>query len=114
MRGEEKQARPAWLWPVGSPPHARGRGVEDLQRGLGVGITPACAGKSHPSRGLAPAGPDHPRMRGEEAYSMLTAWSLWGSPPHARGRGVHTFTDKNNQGITPACAGKSQSPYRSE
>ena len=51
---------------AGSPPHVRGKvqGVET--DGNGMGITPACAGKS--TTAAAPTGPrrDHPRMCGEK------------------------------------------------
>ena len=49
---------------------------------------------------------DHPRLRGEKAYSWSAFWSAIGSPPLARGK-VHTSRRTGTAGgITPACAGK--------
>ena len=66
MRGEERFHRLLHSHVTGSPPHARGRVIFSFNDIGGVGITPACAGKS-----CAPVSPrgmvkDHPRMRGEE------------------------------------------------
>ena len=46
VRGEEKLSTLLSHSMPGSPPRARGRGVSLAQKGCGVGITPACAGKS--------------------------------------------------------------------
>ena len=66
MRGEDGfEVRDTIAW-LGSPPHARGRLEPGALPGAGVGITPACAGKtSTPTTRKRPR-PDHPRMRGED------------------------------------------------
>ena len=46
MRGEETPAADHGPLPVGSPPHARGRGPRRGERAHRPRITPACAGKS--------------------------------------------------------------------
>ena len=86
MRGED-----ALYWRrnsdyYGSPPHARGRLVEEFSGGWCGGITPACAGKTSYWPTIPWANPDHPRMRGED-------FDFPGDVDVAAG-------------ITPACAGK--------
>ena len=50
----------------GSPPHVRERRIlKNLVFAL-IGITPACAGKTHRSRRSVGAGQDHPRMCGKD------------------------------------------------
>ena len=51
----------------GSPPRVRGKGGENGVDGVGVGITPACAGKS--------------------GLSDTKIEDLRGSPPRVRGKG---------------------------
>jgi len=113
MRGEENVARHAWDSQHGSPPHARGRGECLRPQVLPRRITPACAGKSTPPAGTARAAEDHPRMRGEERVRGAGYRWRGGSPPHARGRGARRGTPLDGPRITPACAGKSPSAWRS-
>ena len=47
-------------------------------------------------------------MRGEDAQSALVTVRWRGSPPHARGRRRWWFSPAGRHGITPACAGKTQ------
>ncbi len=49
---------------------------------------------------------DHPRMRGENAHLQVLGHSVQGSPPHARGKYHLCKSEKEQAGITPACAGK--------
>ena len=48
MRGEDSNARTGIVSGRGSPPHARGRHYFEYRHLVGVGITPACAGKTRP------------------------------------------------------------------
>ena len=48
-------------------------------------------------------------MRGEQLLSALCDDLQQGSPPHARGAVSHTRREKSLRGITPACAGSSNS-----
>ena len=50
----------------GSPPLARGKVGALLQLLNGLGITPACAGKSHSYGPYRVQQRDHPRLRGEK------------------------------------------------
>ena len=70
----------------GSPPHVRGK-VNSFSAVLnGVGITPACAGKSECRRRWCGSGRDHPRMCGEKDKSHTLPPVCLGSPPHVRGK----------------------------
>ena len=91
----------------GSPPRARGKALQHECPQVGVGITPACAGKSGGVSGVSHASRDHPRVRGEKASSSMYASASLGSPPRARGKVYFPCKRKPPQGITPACAGKS-------
>ena len=96
---------------LGSPPHVRGKVARVLALGFGLGITPACAGKRYPSRvkALHPGG--HPRMCGEKDITVPLVQSIEGSPPHVRGEGARRSDLGKRIGITPACAGKSFTPF---
>ena len=93
--------------PTGSPPRMRGKGLGASKGCDGVGITPACAGKSA-SHGCGSRGwRDHPRVCGEKANGAESGQNKAGSPPHVRGK-VHFYNRiKPRTRITPACAGKS-------
>ena len=90
----------------GSPPHVRGKDTVNQSGQRGLGITPACAGKSGSLRFSSGQCRDHPRMCGEKQdESPLRAVNA-GSPPHVRGKvyGIDLYSMR--LGITPACAGK--------
>ena len=109
MRGEDLCLMLFRMPRAGSPPHARGRRAVEHDRRVDGGITPACAGKTFRTTAPPPAAPDHPRMRGEDEYTLLNSTMGAGSPPHARGRRVHAAQLDDGGGITPACAGKTPS-----
>ena len=92
---------------LGSPPHVRGKGVKHRDGRVRVGITPACAGKSHTGRFPARSAWDHPRMCGEKNLVFSVNSKKVGSPPHVRGKGAKITARRRSIGITPACAGKS-------
>ena len=112
MRGEKFFQRGRERKIPGSPPRARGKARADRARRANQGITPACAGKSLP--GGAGGGQlwDHPRVRGEKDSDVLAELAEAGSPPRARGKGGQGARLAGGAGITPACAGKSQSILR--
>ena len=86
MCGEKSPLGPCGPVSPGSPPRMRGKGNLKIALVLGVGITPAHAGKSKV-------------MRGGKDKRM-------GSPPHMRGKGVNTGALPLYPWITPAHAGK--------
>ena len=69
----------------GSSPHVRGAPGGDGLECRGIGIIPACAGSTSPSRKRAD--------------------SSQGSSPHVRGALALFFPDERKGGIIPACAG---------
>ena len=92
----------------GSPPRMRGKVLPDRGRVLGVGITPAYAGKSFPTSMFRSVGRDHPRICGEKLFATVDCPPYLGSPPRMRGKGVSQTFKLAKDGITPAYAGKSQ------
>ena len=110
MRGEDLCLMLFRMPRAGSPPHARGRRAVEHDRRVDGGITPACAGKTFRTTAPPPAAPDHPRMRGEDEYTLLNSTMGAGSPPHARGRHPRRRTGERHGRITPACAGKTFAP----
>ena len=48
---------------------------------------------------------DHPRLRGEQSFTLNDIAHIGGSPPLARGTGIRLLLLVSAVGITPACAG---------
>ena len=69
-------------------------------------ITPACAGKSHPSWIGCGRRWDHPRVCGEKSLYLIYICASKGSPPRVRGKVLFGSRFRMDVGITPACAGK--------
>ena len=94
--------------PTGSPPRMRGKGLGASKGCDGVGITPACAGKSA-SHGCGSRGwRDHPRVCGEKIQHPKYTTDKGGSPPRMRGKVTSGMLFLAFIGITPAYAGKRQ------
>ena len=70
----------------GSPPHMRGKVLIRFTGRVGVGITPAYAGKSRQKPTAQPVRRDHPRICGEKYPSGGRPHCGGGSPPHMRGK----------------------------
>ena len=94
------------LWDNGSPPHVRGKDAVKRHSACGLGITPACAGKSGLSAFAQFRTWDHPRMCGEKGFCIRCIVHMVGSPPHVRGKATLVLLSSPPFGITPACAGK--------
>ena len=108
MRGEKQRPERPATAAQGSPPHARGKAVIPAADDSGLGITPACAGKSVYCSIVKAWHWDHPRMRGEKLMFSIAHTARLGSPPHARGKDGGWGRRDRPPGITPACAGKSR------
>ena len=91
---------------VGSPPRVRGKAGNLVAKGLNLGITPACAGKSVALLIKVFLGGDHPRVCGEKALGDVKRNYKLGSPPRVRGKVMGDFKSTAKERITPACAGK--------
>ena len=94
----------------GSPPRMRGKAFPDTVPIVGVGITPAYAGKSGEQSFREISTWDHPRVCGEKVIQVVPPAPQVGSPPRMRGKGREVDADLLHPGITPAYAGKSCSP----
>ena len=92
---------------TGSPPRVRGKAVLRVALCIGVGITPACAGKSFSLIHFLTICQDHPRVCGEKRRDALDYYYPQGSPPRVRGKAWLPDAPSLWFGITPACAGKS-------
>ena len=106
MCGENKAPDYRTAAEGGSPPRVRGKRPLGLVHAESPRITPACAGKTpclgvHESQRM-----DHPRVCGENAFSRLSLFHQYGSPPRVRGKQRGLYTDQDAKRITPACAGK--------
>ena len=91
----------------GSPPRMRGKDTQLPVKIAQDGITPACAGKSgrHALRHVLDG--DHPRVCGEKISGDCFFRPIVGSPPRMRGKDTQLPVKIAQDGITPACAGKS-------
>ena len=86
----------------------RGKGVEQRNRWVGMGITPAYAGKSAIGDLFRVSKGDHPRVCGEKRVSTVDTLRRLGSPPRMRGKAELSSKNLSYQRITPAYAGKSR------
>ena len=92
----------------GSPPRMRGKVPCVLFFGVGIGITPAYAGKRNPRSGHRSGVWDHPRVCGEKVAHPLYHTRKGGSPPRMRGKAEPEAAPRPALRITPAYAGKRQ------
>ena len=88
MCGEKKVMRGAKDKRMGSPPHVRGKDRLSSIVKWRYRITPACAGKSRTPSWNNKIGGDHPRMCGEKLVCWPLVCTIWGSPPHVRGKAI--------------------------
>ena len=86
MCGEKSPVSLRFFALVGSPPRVRGKDTLGQIVHTGVGITPACAGKSLWSPLLLILAEDHPRVCGEKDLELYRIMTTKGSPPHVRGK----------------------------
>ena len=101
-------------YPIGSPPHMRGKAAIAARQAPAAMITPAYAGKR--SAGLLPSIRwwDHPRICGEKAASCPSLVLPRGSPPHMRGKASAQTAEQQAGRITPAYAGKSSETFQKQ
>ena len=99
---------------AGSPPRARGEGIENSFLYILQRITPACAGRRSNFASYCDGYRDHPRVRGEKSTGFCGAKFYLGSPPRARGEAEATAAGMEYIGITPACAGRRHPRRRQE
>ena len=95
---------------AGSPPQVRGKPASSYVMFLPPRITPAGAGKTPIGGACGLSVRDHPRRCGENSVLIEPLGCLPGSPPQVRGKpdALHGWIMRAR--ITPAGAGKTQSP----
>ena len=99
--------------PLRSPPRMRGKVGHSAPSPPTYRITPAYAGKSRCNLPSTAPWKDHPRVCGEKPLQSSVNCTMEGSPPRMRGKEPAPTEWMCAVGITPAYAGKSQSPeYR--
>ena len=86
----------------------RGKAEQNRVGTLERRITPACAGKSKKRHLGGWKKGDHPRVCGEKFTCFAHHSTLPGSPPRVRGKVLAAGLNDLVDGITPACAGKSE------
>ena len=89
------------------PPHMRGKDVQPCRFCVGIGITPAYAGKSRGRWQWTTNRRDHPRICREKESGLNGKGRTLGSPPHMRGKASLSKKHSRVDRITPAYAGKS-------
>ena len=114
MCGEKRAPEGMHARNLGSPPRVRGKGDHALTAELVLRITPACAGKSLRPLSYTGSRWDHPRVCGEKLTGSKSPFTFRGSPPRVRGKGFDVAVRLSPYRITPACAGKSFLPLRSQ
>ena len=113
MCGEKGPEEMARYLMGGSPPHVRGKGSTNGGSSWSQRITPACAGKRVEFYAERHKDQDHPRMCGEKTDAQYQLPIMQGSPPHVRGKVGLRLIAAQDDGITPACAGKRLKRFRS-
>ena len=91
---------------MGSPPRMRGKPFVAAFCSVGIGITPADAGKTQRTKQKRLQAKDHPRGCGENIRYCNFAFRNKGSPPRMRGKRCGQNPLRCSPGITPADAGK--------
>ena len=109
LRGKDSWSAVRQKYAWGSPPLARERRFLIFLVLYLPGITPACAGKTYLANDFIVTHKDHPRLRGKDGIMSACQSLVIGSPPLARERLSENKIPLSASGITPACAGKTDS-----
>ena len=100
----------------GSSPRVRGKPFyQDFDKN-GLGLIPACAGKTESLSWQHRQPRAHPRVCGENVKSIPSIKSMTGSSPRVRGKRFIGSSPVPPAGLIPACAGKTErrAPYLRE
>ena len=93
---------------AGSSPLTRGKLPRDQNVAVRVRLIPAHAGKTRRRSPLAPGRAAHPRSRGENGTRNCFQMVRVGSSPLTRGKRFELEESREDTGLIPAHAGKTQ------
>ena len=96
----------------GSSPRVRGKLAGRPELGGDLGLIPACAGKTRGPPRARRRPWAHPRVCGENTVASLSLTGNAGSSPRVRGKHARRRAGRRQDGLIPACAGKTDSPRR--
>ena len=106
LRGEDGRREQVAHLVLETPPLTRGRRECASFPRVQLGNTPAYAGKTARKRKRSPDTWKHPRLRGEDLFSLPRRFFLQETPPLTRGRRYIIGPLGSRQRNTPAYAGK--------
>ena len=89
---------------AGSPPRVRSRPNPTRNTATFLGITSACAEQTRRQTRPSPRPRDHLRVCGADQDSRDADDATEGSPPRVRSRREQALTERDQTGITSACA----------
>ena len=104
--GENPLVRASIAWSAGSSPRVRGKQGPAVPRERALRLIPACAGKTGSRHLRQPRPTAHPRVCGENGAGARTLTVDLGSSPRVRGKQTKEKSRNFNEGLIPACAGK--------
>ena len=110
VRGEDSSMHSAKTKANGSPPRAWGGRATPRSVGAPSRLTPTCVGRTVRMRGIRPAPPAHPHVRGEDHQTSARRRLCCGSPPRAWGGRGQVRSRHRVRGLTPTCVGRTPLP----
>ena len=105
--GEQGNAASVRRFRPGSSPRVRGTAQGHRRQLRILRFIPACAGNSGPQSPLIPPTTVHPRVCGEQPWSLAARTRARGSSPRVRGTGKRPTLVRVERRFIPACAGNS-------
>ena len=111
IRGEHTYANMEQESILGSSPHTRGAHAAVRIVSFGADIIPAYAGSTPATVHGRRRRRDHPRIRGEHERGVCAAVGPVGSSPHTRGARRRRRRHHRAEGIIPAYAGSTMTPW---
>ena len=110
----ENFVKAVWIfWVKGSSPRVRGKRKHSDRISAARGLIPACAGKTSCLCRFRRPAAAHPRVCGENKISFGVQALKLGSSPRVRGKLTLHSVKRRDDGLIPACAGKTVSNFDS-
>ena len=112
MCGENQPPAATCTASLGSSPRVRGKPAFATEIPYGLGLIPACAGKTRKGGVCGGRAGAHPRVCGENIETTVPTYTLRGSSPRVRGKRGRRCARGLGIRLIPACAGKTWLPIR--